>query len=126
MLSEERIKLMTKMAAYEANEGKKNVAVSSYFRGDYMGAQVLVGAICGTIAFATIFAMYMFYDIENFMVNFYKMDIVEFATGVLKKYVIFLAIYMVISYFVALFKHNKAKKHIENYKTALKALYDNF
>ena len=31
MLSEERIKLMTKMAAYEANEGKKNVAVSSYF-----------------------------------------------------------------------------------------------
>ena len=31
MLNEERIKLMTKMAAYEADEGKKNVAIGNYF-----------------------------------------------------------------------------------------------
>ena len=30
MLNEERIKLMTKMAAYEADEGKKNVACLLY------------------------------------------------------------------------------------------------
>ena len=36
MLNEERIKLMTKMACYEANEGKKNVAIGNYFRGDYI------------------------------------------------------------------------------------------
>ena len=54
------------------------------------------------------------------------MDIVAFAQDVLKKYLIFLAIYMVISFFVALYKHNKAKKHIENYKAALRTLYNEF
>lgn len=126
MLSKDKIILMTAISIYEEKEGKNDLSISGYFRGDYIGAQVLLGAICGTISFATLFAMYILYDLENFMVNFYKMDIVAFAQGVLKKYIIFLAIYMVISYFVALYRHNKAKKHIENYKTALRTLYENF
>ena len=60
MLNEERIKLMTKMAAYEANEGKRNVAVSSYFRGDYIGLQVIKSIISATIAFLIVFAMFCF------------------------------------------------------------------
>lgn len=126
MLDKEKIILMTAISVYEERDGKRDLSINGFFRGDYMGAQVLLGAICGTIAFAVIFAMYMLYDLEDFMVNFYKMDVMAFAQGVLKKYVIFLAIYMVISYFVALYRHNKAKKHIENYKTALRTLYNNF
>ena len=41
MLNEERIILMTHMASYEEHEGKKNVAIGNYFRGDYIGFQVL-------------------------------------------------------------------------------------
>ena len=126
MLDKNKIILMTAISEYEEKEGKDDLAINGYFRGDYIGFEVLMGAICGTIAFAIVFAMYMLYDLEMFMVDFYKMDIVAFAQGVLKKYVIFIAIYMVISYFVALYRHNKAKKHIENYKTALRTLYNNF
>ena len=36
MLNEERIILMTKMASYEANEGRRNVAIGRYFRSDYV------------------------------------------------------------------------------------------
>ena len=58
MLNEERIRLMTKMASYEANEGKKNVSIGSYFRGDYIGLQVIKSVISGTIGFFIIFAVY--------------------------------------------------------------------
>ena len=34
MLNEERVILMTKLAAYEQNEGRKMVAVGKYFRSD--------------------------------------------------------------------------------------------
>ena len=34
MLNEERIIMMTRMAAYESGEGKKDGAIGSYFRGD--------------------------------------------------------------------------------------------
>ena len=41
MLNQERIILMTKMASYEENEGKKNNAIMNYFRGDYVWLQVM-------------------------------------------------------------------------------------
>ena len=55
MLNEERIKLMTKMASYEANEGKRNVSIGSYFRGDYISIQVIKSIFAATIAFAVCF-----------------------------------------------------------------------
>lgn len=126
MLDQNKIILLTNIAVYEQEEGKEDLSINGFFRGDYMGAEVLKAAIYGTIGFAVIFLMYMLYDLETFMVDFYKMDIVEFAQGVLSKYVLFIAIYIVISYFVALYKYTKAKKHVAKYKSALKHLYSYF
>ena len=60
MLNEERIILMTQMASYEANEGKKNVAIGSYFRSDYIGWQVLKSIISATIAYCLLVMLYYF------------------------------------------------------------------
>ena len=62
MLNEERIILMTKMASYEANEGRRNVAIGRYFRSDYIGWHVLKSIISATIAFVVVFGMYIYYD----------------------------------------------------------------
>ena len=51
MLNEERIILMTKLASYEAGEGKRNEAIGKYFRSDYIGVQVIKSIISATIAF---------------------------------------------------------------------------
>ena len=40
MLNEEKIILMTQMASYEENEGKKNMAIGRYFRSDYIAIQL--------------------------------------------------------------------------------------
>ena len=64
MLNEERIRLMTRMACYEAGEGRKNVAIGNYFRGDYIGLQVIKSVISATIAYVILFAMFIFYDFE--------------------------------------------------------------
>lgn len=126
MLDKNKIILMTALSVYEEKDGKDDLSVNGYFRGDYIGFEVLKGAIYGTIAFAIVFAMYMLYDLETFMVDFYKMDVVSFAQDVLKKYIIFIVIYMAISYCVAFVRFGRAKKHIEKYKAALRALYNNF
>ena len=41
MINEERVMLMTRLSSYEANEGKKDIAITHYYRGDYIGFQVL-------------------------------------------------------------------------------------
>ena len=83
MLSQERIKLMTKMAAYEENEGKKYMSIGSYFRSDYMGMQVIRSVICGTLAFFQLAGLYVYYHFETMMQDIYKMDLLLLGRRVL-------------------------------------------
>ena len=81
---------MTKMAAYENRQGKKDMPINSYFRGDYISFQVLKSALYATVGFALAVAMYILYDIEGFLTDFYKMDIPEFVKDMGVKYAIVL------------------------------------
>ena len=124
MLNEKRIILMTKMASYEVNEGKKNVAIGSYFRGDYIGWQVLKSIISATIAFIVVFGMYIFYDFELFMIDIYKMDLLEFGKYVLTLYLWTIGVYAVISYIVYAVRYTKAIKSLKVYYMNLRKLSD--
>ena len=122
MLNEERIKLMTKMAAYEADEGKKNVAIGNYFRGDYIGLQVIKSIISATIAFIIVFGLFVFYDFEVFMSDIYKMDLLGFGRTVITAYLIFVAVYALISYMIYTYRYAKARKSLKMYYNNLKKL----
>ncbi len=110
------------MAAYEEHEGKKDIAISGYFRGDYISFQLLKSAIYATVGFALAVAMYVLYNIETFLEDFYKMDILEFLKDILSKYCLVLAIYLVISYFVYSYRYHRAKRHVKQYNQLLRAL----
>ena len=62
MVNEERIKLMTRMAAYEKEEHQKNKKIVSFFKKDYISMQMLTSIICTTIAFIIVFGLYVLYD----------------------------------------------------------------
>lgn len=122
MLNEERVILMTKLASYEANDGRRNVAIGSYFRSDYIGWQVLKSIISATIAFVVVFAMYIFYDFEIFMMDIYKMDLLEFGVSVLKSYAWMVGSYAVLSYFIYSYRYAKARKSLRLYYMNLRKL----
>ena len=127
MLSQERIKLMTKMAAYEENEGKKYMSIGSYFRSDYMGMQVIRSVISGTLAFFLLAGLYVYYHFETMMQDIYKWICccsgAEFCFIIL--YLI--AAYSVITYVIYSFRYSRAKRSLKHYYYHLKqlaAIYD--
>lgn len=122
MLNEERVILMTKMASYEENEGKKNVNIGNYFRDDYISIQVLKSILCATIAYVIIFALFVFYDFETFMQDIYKLDLIDFGKNVLFYYVVTVVSYGVISYGIYSYRYTKAKKSLKLYYQNLKKL----
>lgn len=122
MLNEERIILMTKMAVYEEHEGKKNVAIGKYFRGDYISLQVIKSVISATIAFGILFALFISYDFEVFMLDIYKMDLMAFARKVVMTYSIFVVAYGIIAYIVYSYRYNRAKRSLKQYYNNLKRL----
>ncbi|MDE7477093.1 MAG: hypothetical protein K2M91_03935 [Lachnospiraceae bacterium] len=122
MLNEERIRLMARLACYEANEGKKNVAIGNYFRGDYIGLQVIKSIISATVAYILMFGVFILYDFEVFMADIYKMDLLGFAKSVIIYYLIFIIAYAVISYGVYTYRYTRAKKSLKSYYNNLKKL----
>ena len=51
MLNEEKVLRTTKMASYESRGGKKDKAVAGYFKGDYLGMQMIISVIPILITF---------------------------------------------------------------------------
>ena len=122
MLNEERIRLMTKMASYEANEGKRNATIGNYYRSDYISKQVIKSFLCATIAFIVVLAMIVFYDFEIFMSDIYNMDLLQLGKSVLVAYVLTTLAYCIISYLVYTHRYASAKKKLKTYYNNLKKL----
>ena len=120
MINEERVKQMTQMAIYEEGEGRKYIPMSQYFRHDYIGKEIVKSILTGTIAFALICFAYIFCQMDYFMENMNQIDIIALATGILIKYLIFMAVYLLITYAVYSVRYTEGRKHIKMFYGHLK------
>lgn len=122
MINEERIILMTKLAAYEKNEGKKNMSVGKYFMGDYISLHILRTVLSGTFAYLLAVGVYFLYYYEALLENLYTIDFVALARNVVSYYVIFLVVYGIITYIFFTLRFLQAKKSVKKYYQNLKKL----
>lgn len=122
MLNNDRIKIMTHLAFYEENEGKRLIPIGNYFRSDYIGLQLLKAVICATLAFSVVLGVYVYYDMESLLTEVYKMDIISVARSIVTAYVGAVAAYMVIGYLVASYRYTRAKNSLKQYYSELKKL----
>ena len=122
MLNEKRVIIMTKLASYEATEGKKNGAIGKYFRGDYIGLQVLKSVISAAIALLIVGGMYVLYDFENIMADVYKTDLLLMGRRILFVFIAVMVVFAFISYAIYSYRYSKAKRKQKIYANHLKQL----
>ena len=124
MLNEEKVKSMTKAAAYENGPEKKNIEISSYFRADYLGLQMVKSAVAYAVAFVILAALWAMGRMEELMLmisraeyleNIIKMLIVLFVSG--------LVIYESAIYIYFSSKYQKAKRSMKGYHSHLKRIH---
>ena len=113
---------MTRLAAYESSEGKKNMSIGTYFRGDYISGQIMKSIIYGTVAFALVFALYLLYDAEKLMESIYEIDLMGFGKELLIRYLVFIGVYSVITYIVYAVRHRRARRKLRIYYNNLRRL----
>ena len=118
---------MTRMASYEAGEGKKHMDVVRFFKGDYIAIGIIKAIICATLSFGLILGLYIYYNFDVFMANMYDMDILAFVKDILIRYAWFTGVYVLITYIVCTIRYNisrrKLKRYFKNLKV-LKRMYD--
>lgn len=120
MLNEERISVMTRMASYEASEGKRDILVKQYYRKDYVSYQMIRTFISSTISFGILFLFWLIYSMESIMEKLTEMDLIQLGTSVLIWYAVFVAIYQVIALLVYNWKYTKATARIKTYHADIK------
>ncbi len=126
MIDENKVILMTKLAAYEQGEGKKYTSIAGYFRTDYVSSYLLGSIIAGTLAFAAVVGVYIFYSFETIMENVYETDFMALGKKVGTYYLVFMGIYLLFTYILALYRYSKAKSSLKTYYNNLKKLEKNF
>ena len=122
MVNEEKVILMTRMAAFAAREGKKEQKINQYFRSDYVGFEVVKSAISATIVFVVLFAVYAMTKFTSLIDNFYGASLEDFGRQIFTIYLIFLIGYCVISYIYFSFRYAKMRDKMKQYYNDLKKL----
>ena len=120
MLDEERICIMTRMASYEAGEGKEDMPVKQYYRKDYISYQMIRSFISSTISFCILLLFWGMYNIENIMKKVAATDLPRFGILILILYISFIVLYEIITVVVYSRKYTKATEGMKKYHADLK------
>ena len=123
MVNEEKVILMTKMAAFIDREGKKNDAINTYFKSDYIGFNVLKSLISATIVFGIVIATYVLCNFEMVLSNLYNTtNLLMIGRRVLVYYLLLVGVYSLVSYVIYSLRYTKMRKSMKAYYGDLKKL----
>lgn len=120
MLNKERIRIMTRLAAYEQEEGKEYIPMSQYYRSDYVGLQMLKAFICSTIAFGILLVLYIFYCMEDLQEMLYDMNLESYIFRIVLAYAAFVIFYQVLAWVMYNIRYKKGQKKQKAYYSRLK------
>jgi hypothetical protein len=124
MLNEEKVILMTRMAAFMDHEGKKNDAINAYFRSDYVGLNIVKSVISATIVFAIFLVTYVLCNFEMVLSNLYNTEnLLAIGRRFLIYYLLLVGVYCLASYVIYSYRYSKMRKSMKAYSGDLKKLY---
>ena len=124
MLNIEKVKSMTKAAAYESGPEKKNIEISDYFRTDYLGLHMVKSGIAYALSFVIIAGIWFMGKTEDIMLMLTKTDYLESLIKMLAVlFVAGLVAYEILVYCYYSYKYRNAKKSVKGYHSHLKQIH---
>ncbi|MBR4343969.1 MAG: hypothetical protein IKP88_14945 [Lachnospiraceae bacterium] len=122
MLNERKIRLMTKLAIYEKKEGKEDLKLAKYYKGDYARLQAWKTGIAVTVAYVLLLIVAAVYKLEYFLDHAFEIDFEALGKKVLGIYVIVLAVYVISAMLGYSLKYAASRKKLARYFRMLRKL----
>ncbi len=123
MLNEEKIKLMSKLALYEQDEGKKAFRTNKYYKADYVSLHTIYTIIIATISFGLLLLIWAICQVDSLMDIINRIGILFSIIILIAVYIIYLIIHLLISHKVFTTRYNENKKDLISYHEKLKDLH---
>ena len=124
MVREEKVKLMTKIAIYEKHQGKTEIPMHEYYKGDYVRIHTLKAVIFATAAFAIILALLAVYKLDYILANVIKIDYRRTAIIIGLVYVVWILVYWLSARILYAKRYENSRSNIIIYNHHLKKLQE--
>ncbi|HIT61275.1 MAG TPA: hypothetical protein IAC33_08625 [Candidatus Fimousia stercorigallinarum] len=123
MVSEDKIKLMTKIAIYESGEGRKDLSIVHFHIHQYIKLETIQAFIINTIAFIMVlcFAMLIFLDTVLQVIEHHRYG--RYLFVILLLYIIFITVQVLYARMRAIEQYEESLPRIREYKKYLTKLY---
>lgn len=115
MLNIEKVRLMTKLAHYENEQGKENLKISRYYRSDYIGIGLLKNLLLISLGYILLWGIIIAYNLDFLLDNLHKLNFTAVFTEVVVGYAIIVLIYSAITYAMKFLRYLKAQKNVQEY-----------
>ena len=122
MLNERKIRLMTQLAIYEKKEGREDMKLARYYKGDYIRFQAWKTGVAVTIAYLLLVAVAVIYKLEYLIENAFNIDYEALGKKILGLYIIVLATYVIIAMVCYSLKYAASRKKLARYFRMLRKL----
>lgn len=122
MLDEEKIKLMTKVTIYEQNEEFDGLAMSNFYKEDYVKYGCLKTLIVATFAYWLTVAVYILLKFEKIMADLNHVDYFKLISRLMVGYVIVMVVFYIYAFIVYNYKYAKARPGLVKYNRMLRKL----
>lgn len=122
MLSEEKIRLMIRLANYETGQGRKDLSRTEYYKGDYIRLQVLKTIVSVTVAVVLMLFLAAFYKAEYLMFHVVSLDYLRIGSVIVLIYLLLIFVFVAITIHISSAQYDESKKRVKIYYDALNDL----
>lgn len=122
MLNEEKIRLMTDIAVFEKENGRKMAGITSYFKGDYISRNMIRGFLSYTLCFIFVLIIWGLYNMDVFLSTIGLDALISAAQKAVIFYIAGLLSYLAIIYAVYANRYNYEAQKLRIYTAKLKHL----
>lgn len=122
MLNNRKVRLMTRLAMYEQNEGKEDVRLSKYFQTDYVRLQVLKTIVAITFGYLLVLLILVVYHSEYLIRDAVILDYRGMFMQYAGIYVILVTVYTSMAMIGYMIQYRSSRKKLAKYFRMLRRL----
>lgn len=121
-MNEKRVRLMTKLAAFEEEHHGMIRQAGTYYRSDFVGVNLLKNILRGTAAFFIGLALWACYHSEELMEKLNTMDVMGLGRQILIAYGVLMILFLALSYVIYSIRFFQCEKKLQSYRLMLERL----
>ena len=122
MLSNEKIKWMTRAALYEKKEGKGSIRINRFRKGDYISWNMIKSILGITVGYALVILLYLRGISESMLDELTLPFVIDMATRFLFVYLVLLVFTGFVSFLIYYGRYQQAQKKMKMYAQYLKKI----